>query len=66
MDHSQPEFGAIFFTLMVLIGSFFMLQLILAVIMGTFDSMEKEEAEEHNAQELERIENENKKTLTDR
>ena len=41
MDANMTVFSAIFFTLMVLIGSFFMLQLILAVIMETFDEMDR-------------------------
>ncbi|PCI31094.1 hypothetical protein COB52_00360 [Candidatus Kaiserbacteria bacterium] len=62
MDNSQTIFSAIFFCLMVLIGSFFMLQLILAVIMGTFDSMEKDEEEEQREAELEKIEERERKT----
>ena len=41
MDATLPAFTAIFFTLLVVIGSFFLLNLFLAVIMNTFSEIDE-------------------------
>jgi len=41
MDASIPAIPIIFFTLLVLMGAFFLLNLILAVIMQEFDSVDR-------------------------
>ena len=46
MDSSSPIMAALYFIMLVVFGSFFSINLILAVIMDSFDKVEKDTKQE--------------------
>ena len=55
MDSNIAFLVAFFFTMIVVVGSFFLLNMILAVIMGSFTAMEELERQKQEAKKVNKL-----------